>query len=733
MGNSMRAETSGIRLSILGVTVIGLFAALFSRLWFLQVAAEPGLERIVASNRIRTVPLPPTRGRILDEKGRVLADNRQGLSVVIDRNGIRKDKKRFDVFLLLSGPLNKTVAEMEARYKDVLYDPLLPLPLAEDVPETMAIFMRERITDYPGVDVVDSGQRSYRFSPVASAIVGYMGKIQKGSEQTYSKENGYAPNDLVGIYGIEKTFEKDLRGKPGSRRVEIDSNNRVVRVLDQVDPEPGLDVQLTIDIKKQQYVEQILQAEILKRRTERPLGKTDLINGGRGASGPLFKAPEGAVAVLTTDGDVVALGSNPGFDNRWYDGTTDGKVLQSLFGSHDEIDPVTQQPILVPNNNAPLVDRSISTQFQIGSTMKLFTSVAAIRYGLLDPSRKYNDTGKWQLRPEQCRPDEPNGCSKNNADGAVYGEVNLSEALAVSSDSYFYTLGESLWLDTVTGTYALQTELRSFGMGSKLGIDLPNETSGLIPDAEVKKALAKKGVIDKFAGSKFFTGDNVQLSIGQGLLGVSGLQLANGYATFANGGTLYKPRIAKAIFAPGTPDLAYGLADVKNAVKVRDIPVEKLGEVDLPEEMTTPIKKGLRGVISGGTFGTGGQSSTAGDVFTDWDFEEFPIWGKTGTAQGANQKSEFDSSLFASFGGPKNEPPKYAIASIIKEAGFGGQASAPLVKCIWTALMNEKNMPELLPVTPLDRANPVPRAPAVPPDFDASCLNVVLNSNRKEA
>ena len=729
MGNSMRAETSGIRLSILGVTVIGLFAALFSRLWFLQVAAEPGLERIVASNRIRTVPLPPTRGRILDEKGRVLADNRQGLSVVIDRNGIRKEKKRFDVFLTLSGPLNKTVSELEARYKDVLYDPLLPLPLAEDVPEAMAIFLRERIVEYPGVDVVDSGQRSYRFSPVASAIVGYMGKIQKGSEKTYSKENGYAPNDLVGIYGIEKSFEKELRGKPGSRRVEIDSNNRVVRVLDQVDPEPGNDVQLTIDIKKQQYVERILQAEILKRRTERPPGKTSPIDGSVGPSGPLFKAPEGAVAVLTTDGDVVALGSNPGFDNRWYDGTNDGKVLQSLFGSHDEVDPVTQDTIVVPNNDAPLVDRSISTQFQIGSTMKLFTSVAAIRNGLLDPYRKYNDTGKWTMQEGQCKLGEPGGCSKGNADGAVYGEVNLAEALAVSSDAYFYTLGESLWIRTLT-VNALQTELRSFGMGSKLGIDLPNETSGLVPDAEVKKALVKKGVIGKFEGSQYFTGDNVQLAIGQGLLGVTPLQLANAYATFANGGSLYKPRIAKAIYAPGTPDLTYGLADVKNAVKVRDLPVEKLGDVDLPDDMTAPIKKGLRGVLVGDL--VNGKSSTAGETFKDWDFEEFPIWGKTGTAQAANQKSEFDNSLFASFGGPKDEPPKYAIASILKEAGFGGQASAPVVKCIWTALMDEKTMPELLPVTPLDRANPVPRTWTTLPDFDASCLNVDFKSNRRE-
>jgi penicillin-binding protein 2 len=312
----------------------------------------------------------------------------------------------------------------------------------------------------------------------------------------------------------------------------------------------------------------------------------------------------------------------------------------------------------------------------------------------------------------------------------VYGEVNLAEALAVSSDAYFYTLGESLWVEQTQTVNALQTELRNFGMGKKLGIDLPNETGGLVPDAEVKKALAKRGVIGKFEGSQYFTGDNVQLAIGQGLLGVTPLQLANGYATFANGGTLYKPRIAKAIYAPGTPDLAYGLADVEHAAKVRDIPVEKLGDIDLPEDMTAPIKKGLRGVLLEDQ--VNGKTATAAETFKGWDFEEFPIWGKTGTAQGLDQKSEFDTSLFASFGGPKDEPPKYAVASILKEAGFGGQASAPVVKCIWTALMDEKNLPELMPVTPLDRANPQPRSWADLPGFDASCLNVEFKSNRRE-
>ena len=724
----MRAETSGIRLSVLGVTVMALFAALFGRLWFLQVAAEPGLELKVVNGSLRTVSLPPTRGRILDAVGRVLADNRPGLGATIERNGIRNDAKRAAMWEKLAGPLHTTQADLEARYKDVQNDPLLPVPLAEDLSEFDAIFLRERNVDYPGVAIVEGGQRSYRYSPIASNIVGYMGKIQKGSEDVYNRETGYAPNDLVGIYGIERSFEKELRGKAGSKTVEIDSNNRVVRVVNEVTAEPGNDVQLTIDIRKQQYVELILNAEMAKRRGERPPPHR-LPDLSLDKEQPVFDTTEGAVVLENaSNGEIMAMTSNPGFDNRWYDGKTDGKVLQSLFGSHDVLDVTTDEKTVVPNNNAPLVDRSISTQFAIGSTMKLFTSAAGLRSGLINSQDKFTDTGKWTM--PNCKPgDQPESCDKGNAGFAVYGKITLAEALSVSSDTFFYDLGARLWTETGQDAYVLQKELRSFGMGSKLGIRLPSENAGLVPDKAVKKALVKAGVLTKFAGSNYFTGDNVNLAIGQGFIGITPLQLANGYASFANGGTVWKPRIAKALYAPGTPDLAYGLADLEHAQKIQDYTPEKFGSVDLPEEITKPIREGLRGVLTGDIIN--GQPSTAGDTFRTWDFKEFPIWGKTGTAQ-VDSIDGHDTSLFASFGGPKDEPSKYAVASIIRNAGFGGQASAPLVKCIWTVLQNEALIPQLPAVAVLDKSVLTPRVWAIPADFDASCLNVEFTINRRE-
>jgi penicillin-binding protein 2 len=725
----VRAETSAIRLSVLGVTVLGLFAALFSRLWFLQVAAAPGLEVTVASNRIRTVALPPARGRILDVVGRVVADNRQGLSVVIDQNEIRNTKKRAALFGLLAGPLNRSVDELQARYDSNEYSRLLPLPLAEDVSETDAMWIRERIVDYPGVDVVVSTQRSYRFAPTGSNIVGYMGKIQKETLKKYT-DKGYQQNELVGIYGVEKSFEDELRGTPGFRKVQVDSNNRVVREVERVEPIPGNDIQLTVDLKMQQYVELILQSELVKRRQERPPRDTDFINGGKkGPEKQNFSAPDGAVVLEdATNGAIVAMASNPGFDSRWYDGKTSGAVLSKLFGFDEVENADGGDPIKIARNNSPLFDRAVSGTFSIGSTMKLFTSIAGIRNGMIDSKTTFVDTGKWTM--PGCDKTEPSGCDKQNAGGAVYGKVNLSDAIMVSDDTYFYDLGARLWLETAQGTDPLQNELRHFGMGSTLGIRLPGEQAGLIPDKEAKKKLAEAGIIDKFAGSKYFTGDNVNLAIGQGLLGVTPLQLANAYGAFANGGTVWRPRVVKALYESGTPDLTYGLADLAHATKIKDYDPEIVNHVDLPAEIVEPIRDGLRRVLYDQL--PNGQAATAKDTFSDWDFGAFPIWGKTGTAQVGENKDWNDTSLFASFGGPPDNPAKYAVASIIEKAGFGGQASAPLVKCIWTALSQPDVVPELLPISTLDRNQVVPRLWTIPEKFDASCLKIDFALDRKE-
>jgi penicillin-binding protein 2 len=723
----MRVSSGAVRLSVLGVTVLTLFSVLFVRLWFMQVLSTPDLEKRIVTLNIKEVYLLPPRGRILDRKGRVLADNIQDLTVVIDRKNLKKDSDRKMLFERLSAPLQKSVEEMEKRYQSGPYDRLLPLPLAEGISETLARGLLERIVDFEGLAIVESHDRAYRYSPTAGSIVGYTGKIQKESLDTY-KAKGYQATDTVGVYGVEKAFEEELRGKPGRQKVEVNASNQVVRVIEKVEPEPGKDVQLTIDVQMQQYAEHIFHIELLKRRQERPSRDVSLITGhSEGEVKPLFKASDGALVVEdATNGEIIALVTDPSFDNRWYSEKTDGATLDTLFGSDKVADSIGIERE-VPRNNAPLFQRAVSGTFAIGSTMKPFTAVAALKAGIIGSGTVFSDNGKWTM--PDCKPvEEPTGCEKSNAGGAAYGSVNMSAALAVSSDAYFYDLGAKLWLDTEKNTDVLQKELRGFGFGEKLGVRFPGDQEGIIPDREVKKKLGERGVIDKFASRGYFTGDNVLLAIGQGLTAITPLQLVNGYAALANGGSVWRPRIAKAIYEPGTPDLTYGLADIEHAVVATLFEPEVINKVDLEEKYVAPVKDGMRRVLKDTI---NGQPATARDTFKDWNFEEFPLWGKTGTAQ-IDERDENDTSLFGSFGGPKDDPSKYAMVAIIEKGGFGGQAAAPVSKCMWQVLQNPSLLPEVSPIAPLDKTNVVPRAWNRPENFDGSCLLVDFSARTKE-
>jgi penicillin-binding protein 2 len=711
----MRVETSGIRLSVLGVTVLALFAALFARLWFLQVAASPGLEQRVASNRIKTVPLLPTRGRIYDRTGRTLADNKRRLVVVADQSKLRGDKARALAFTRLAGALQTQPEVFEERYQSKKYNRLLPLPLAEDVTEVVAGYLAERVDDYPGISVEVQSARVYRYSPIASQIVGYTGQIQAETVKEYQVK-GYALDELVGVAGAEKGFEDVLRGKPGSETVEIDSaTNKRIRVISRVEPEPGADVQLAIDLKVQQYAEQIVAAELQARRLEAPPVQ-QRIDGTIVRVPDKFKAPVGSAVVEDANtGEIIAMASYPTYDNRWFDGSTPPAKLESLFGLETLPDGTKK-----PRFDGPLFNRAVSGTYQIGSTMKLFTSLAAMRYDrfdkdghlvgkvLNDPNAKYFDIGTWTLPADQCSSDEPAGCTKKNAGKTQYGPVNLAEAIAVSSDAYFYELGAQLWISTGKGTNALQTELRSFGFGRRLGTDLPGEQTGLVPDAEVKKELARQHIINKFDGSKYFTGDNVNLGIGQGLFGATPLQLVNGYGAFANGGSVFRPLIGRGIWEPGAIDSESGKVDFRKMTLRTSIDPQVISTVDLTPEMVTPVKEGLHLVVQRfqvpGVPGAGNpQRSTAFHVFAGYDHTGYPIFGKTGTAQTGDQKDEKDTSLFVAFGGLAGQAPQYSIGAVIEQAGFGAGAAAPVVRCLFEAMRNPDTLPEPTQSLPLDK------------------------------
>ena len=235
----MARDGRGLRLGVLGIVAVSLFATLFARLWYLQMmsprAAQAGRADLPRPHGAAGADARPHRG----PRGHVMADNRRVLSVTIDRAEIRGASHAASCSSPASpGPLQTPVEDLEARYTDVQYDPYLPLPLADDVPETTAIYLGERREDYPGVEVSEGWQRVYRYAPLASHVVGYMGAIPAETANAY-KAKGYKLNERVGKAGIEQQYEDQLRGKPGQITYEVDARNRIIREVSRREPVPG--------------------------------------------------------------------------------------------------------------------------------------------------------------------------------------------------------------------------------------------------------------------------------------------------------------------------------------------------------------------------------------------------------------------------------------------------------------------------------------------------------------
>jgi penicillin-binding protein 2 len=364
------------------------------------------------------------------------------------------------------------------------------------------------------------------------------------------------------------------------------------------------------------------------------------------------------------------------------------------------------------------VNRAISGRYQLGSTMKLFSGMSAVNSGFL-PGPRYtiNDQGFYEII--NCEPPQP--CRYTNAGGdrTKYGTIDLPLALTVSSDVYFYKLGAEMW-QQLQGD-VLQDGIREFGLGRESGIDLPYEYGGIVPDAALKKRLADQGVINADEGAGYFTGDNLQLAIGQGLLTATPLQLANGYATFANGGTVWTPHVVARILAPGTPDLTSGQVDLAQSVVVREIEAVQSGSVAITPEVRAAVTEGLIGVLRN-------PRGTAYATFRDYDWDRFPLAGKTGTAQDFTQRDERDSSLFAAYG-PINDVPRYAAGAVLERAGFGAWSAAPVVKCFFEGISGQVAMPDVSQSDALDRDST--RTAVMPqlPDETAACLKIAATGS----
>ena len=362
----------------------------------------------------------------------------------------------------------------------------------------------------------------------------------------------------------------------------------------------------------------------------------------------------------------------------------------------------------------------------MGSAFKVFVAWSALHSGLIDADTWINDRGTyeaWSLDKDVCASGLYKCVWRNSFCSGIngpcrYGSINMQYSLAVSSDVYYYALGETFFTTPGTGHELLQREVQNFGFGAETGIDLPYEFDGRVPDNATKAALVESGALAKGEEPRVLLGDVINLAIGQGLLAATPLQLAVGYGAFANGGYVMQPRVVEAIYEPNTPTspTQQGFVDLNRAVLH-----ESFGPVGtpIPMDFAEPIVRGIRQNITGP--GTAANTTTAEELFNvNWSEPASPpIAGKTGTAQGRFSFPWNDSSVFAGFSQDSARP--WTVVSYLEKAGFGSLGSAPVVKCMYQALAGVTALDPVAIAEPLDIDNEMAAQP-LPPLTDLSCM-----------
>lgn len=653
-------EGSRVRLTVIGVVIMFLFSALFARLWFLQVASGSSSTAAATSNRVRVVYEPALRGRILDRNGKPIVDNTPVDVVTFDRQEPMPTATRNLVLGRLAEQLGLSVKEIEKRINDPRTSPFAPARVATGVPPEVRTYIEERQTDFPGVNVVRTAVRAYPNGPLAANLLGYVAEINSDELKAHASD-GYREGDLIGKDGVEKMFEGVLRGTPRKLEVAVDSRGRIQHTIEDRKPVPGNDVQLTIDIDAQRIAEQSLAQGMDGARGVRDQNAVQRFQS--------YRAGAGAVVVLDpNDGSVVAMASNPTYDpSRFATGIT----------------PEQFQVLNSAASNFPLVNRAVSGLYAPGSTFKLFTAIAGMETGQLDPNAGFVDPGYLDIGDPPER--------RYNAGKVAHGTVNLSRALTVSSDAYFYNIGRDMWQsynrwekaksagatpndDDINKGYAIQHTAEAYGFGKATGIGFGGEPDGRVPDQAWKERFNanEPDPRQKRERSLWLPGDNVSLAVGQGDLLVTPLQLATGYATFANGGTLFTPRVARALLEPGT-----GLDQPQPTI--RELPPQPVRKTDLTPATRDAIMQGLIGV-------TGNGDGTARVAFRG--VSPGSVAGKTGTAE-HTQGSKQDDSLFVGITHP--DQPQYVVLAVVEEGGFGASVAAPIARRVIDGLEGDPN------------------------------------------
>ncbi|MDP9265211.1 MAG: penicillin-binding protein 2 [Chloroflexota bacterium] len=477
------------RFGAFAFAIVVMLVALSVRLWDLQIAHGTYYRELAEQNRVLRLPLEADRGIILDRNGRVLARNIPGFSASVLPIDVPPDREvglaeRLGALVVRDG--KDVLDAIEAQRARNPYEPVKVS--VRPLPRETALLLVERPELFPGVRVDAESIRRYEDAGLYAPVIGYVGRI--GPEELEARRDaGYLPSDVIGRTGIERVYERYLRGAYGWREVERDAAQREIKTLAETPPTPGGNVVLTIDDKLQK----LIATEIDK-----------------GIAADAFTQGVG-IAMNPQNGDILAMVTTPAYDNNAF---VRGITPAEMSG-------------LSADDRHPLVNKAVGEIYPPGSTFKLVTAVSALQEGVANRNTIVNvSSNVLQV-----------GAYKF-FDWRAHGVLDFVNGFAHSSDIYFYTLagGNPNTGRAGVGPDAIARYARMLGFGAPTGIDLPGEAAGIMPDPAWKQQVFEE---------PWTIGNTYQEAIGQGFVAVTPLQLLNAYAAVANGGTVFRPRLLK--------------------------------------------------------------------------------------------------------------------------------------------------------------------------------------------
>jgi penicillin-binding protein 2 len=687
-----------LRVGIVGSIILGLFAIVFFRLWFLQVLTGTHYVEAAAKNTTQRVAIAPARGEILARNGRtVLVSSTTQLAAMIvpdelpvkvnQTNILNSYPKDDAVYNRLARQLHKSrkpkpcvvavpppscntstgncphsttrdlspIACIVAQ--QIALNTYADVTIAEPVGTDLQYYVAERASEFRGVQIQQATTSGYPYQDLAAQTLGTVGRLSQ-SEEKEANFKGANPNAIVGQSGLEYEYDKYLRGSYGRQNVKVNAFGIAVGQGHKKQPVAGDNLRTTLDVKLEQVGDQALQ---------------HAIDTNQGLGGAF-------VAMDPQNGSIYAMGSNPSFDPKMFTHQISQKEINYLNS---------------PGANAPLFNRATQSGSPTGSTFKVITATAGLQSGAWTPGETYDDTGEF------CpTPNDPASCL-NNAGHAAYGPVDITSAIKVSDDVFFYHLGDILNVDRPQGG-PLQTWARRFGIGRNPHIDLPSGqvsdgnlptpawfdqrsreeaeceaavgpfryTNGKLTSAHKKKGyhrapkhpLSSGGCGLGTPGATWTVGQNINAAVGQGDDEVSPLQLAMVYSAIENGGTIVHPHLGEDVQSP-------------DGTILQKLSFPALRRLHIDPTYLNTIQTGLHEAAQT-------PGGTSDDVMGNFPK---PVYGKTGTAQyiptsGPRTGVETDYAWYSCYVPASATSKPIEIVVWVEGGGFGDVASAPVAR-----------------------------------------------------